>query len=115
MLKSKVADAFQPRAVRTIAVYRFGQPRSSEPAFLITKEQARWWLDCGAAVLGEVAGTLCDRGKALMLSRPTSDRLQLRSSLGTALTFRCLHGDAEAIAAVNSFRPSVRSPVRLAS
>ena len=88
-----------------VGVYRFGQPRDTEPAFYITLREAQWWWTIGAASLGEAPGSRTGRNRILVLSKPTTDRLQLRSSLGASLTFRYLRGEEEAVSLVHSYAP----------
>jgi hypothetical protein len=90
----------QDKTVRSIAVYRHGQPRDTQPACIITKATAQQWWEQGA-------GQTADRGKVFILSKPVTASMQLRSPLGgEALVWRYLRGEEEAVALVHSYAPT---------
>ena len=55
-------------ALRTVAVYRYGQPRDGEPACVVSKYQASEWVAQGA-------GRIDQRGTVLVLNRPQVENL----------------------------------------
>ena len=90
----------QDKTVRSIAGIPVWSAARHCADLVITKATADQWWKQGA-------GQTADRGRVFILSKPTTDRLQLRCALGgEALIWRYLRGEEEAVALVHAYAPA---------